>query len=338
MNLSGEALAEFRAAIVAWFEREGRDYPWRRTHDPYAIMVSELMLQQTQVATVLGRGFYERWMRQFPDVTTLADASEDEILKAWEGLGYYRRARLLQQAARAIVTEHGGVFPTDAAAIRALPGVGDYTAGAVRSFAFNEAAPMVDGNIARVLARLFDYRDPVDSTLGKRTLNAWSGKLAPVENARAFQSGLMELGQRICTPRSPDCRNCPVESFCQAEEPGSLPVKNKRPEIEAVWEWAAFLREGDRVLLQREAGKRRLGLWKLPVLADAPGREEILRLEYGITRYRVTLAVVRGGMEDAELPGTEWVELARLDELAMAAPFRRALSQILARDGGGWLL
>lgn len=338
MNLSGNALTEFRAAIVGWFEREGRDYPWRRTTDPYAILVSELMLQQTQVATVLGRGFYERWMKQFPDVATLAEAGEDEILKAWEGLGYYRRARLLQQAARAIVDQHGGVFPRDAESIRALPGVGDYTAGAVRSFAYNEAAPMVDGNIARVLARLFDYRESVDTTLGKRTLNAWSAQLVPTQDARAFQSGLMELGQRICTPRSPDCRNCPVESFCQAKEPQNLPVKNKRPEITAVWEWAAFLRDGNRVLLQREAGKRRLGLWKLPVLEHAKGRDEILRIEYGITRYRVTLVVVNGERVDAELPGAEWVEMDRLEQVAMAAPFRRALGQVLRLVSGEFLL
>ena len=155
--------AAFRRALAAWFRREGRDYPWRRTRDPYAILVSEVMLQQTQVATVLGRGFYTRFLERFPDTATLAAVDDDALLKAWEGLGYYRRARMLREAARAVEQGHGGRFPETFDEILALPGVGRYTAGAVLSFAFGKPSPVVDGNVARVLSRVLDSADPIDA-------------------------------------------------------------------------------------------------------------------------------------------------------------------------------
>ena len=141
------------ADLVEWFRKAGRDYPWRRTRDPYAILVSEVMLQQTQISTVLDRGYYAKWLAQFPNFAVLAAAPESEILKAWEGLGYYRRARNLQRLAQTVVAEHGGVFPNEPTAIRALPGIGPYTAGAIASFAFGLPEPIVDGNVARVLSR-----------------------------------------------------------------------------------------------------------------------------------------------------------------------------------------
>ncbi len=152
--------ADFARSLIDWFRREGRDYPWRRTRDPYAILVSEIMLQQTQIATVLGRGYYDRWFGTFPDVGSLAAAPEDALLKAWEGLGYYNRVRNLQRAARAVIDDHGGRFPDTVEGLLTLPGVGRYTAGAVASFAFDLPAPLVDGNVARVFSRLGDLRDP----------------------------------------------------------------------------------------------------------------------------------------------------------------------------------
>ena len=197
----------FAKTLVTWFEKGGKDYPWRRTHDPYAVLVSELMLQQTQITTVLSRRYFENWMEKFPTPEALAAAPEEEILKAWEGLGYYRRARNLQKAAAAITSEHGGKFPRDLESILELPGVGRYTAGAVKSFAFGDSAAIVDGNIARVLARLFDFHEEIDSTSGLQKLWDWAEALVPKEKAREYNSGLMELGQTLCSVAAPDCEN-----------------------------------------------------------------------------------------------------------------------------------
>jgi len=189
-----QAPTEIAKALVGWFNQEGKTYPWRETTDPYAILVSEIMLQQTQITTVLGKGFYTRWMERFPNTTTLAKATEDEVLKQWEGLGYYSRARNLQKQAKHIETELSGKFPTEHADILKLPGVGPYTAGAVTSFAFNKPAPIVDGNVARVLSRLFDENEPIDSTQGQKHLWQRSEALLDRDHPRAFNSAIMELG------------------------------------------------------------------------------------------------------------------------------------------------
>ncbi len=290
------------------------------------------MLQQTQIATVLDRGYFTGWMEKFPDVFALAQASEAEILKAWEGLGYYRRARNLQKAAQAVVAL--GEFPDTVAGIRALPGVGDYTAGAVASFAYNLPAAIVDANVARVLARLFDLRDSIDSTLGKRQLWDWAEQLVAPDHPRAYNSGLMELGQRICRPTNPKCQECPVSDHCLTREPERLPVKKQRVETEEVDEHVLYLRKGDAVFLtQEEAGNRREGLWRFPKLDTKPasGRPEVLRSKYGITKYRVTLMVYRGEPDEAGEQG-RWVSLEELEGLAMASPYRKALNRLLMMD------
>ena len=229
----------FSGALIEWFEENGRDYPWRRTRDPYAVLVSEIMLQQTRIATVLSRRYFENWLEKFPDVHSLAVAAEADILKAWEGLGYYRRARNLQRAARAVVEDFGGEFPTSAEEIQQLPGVGRYTAGAVASFAAGERAAIVDGNIARVLSRIFDYHDIVDSTAGQRQLWQWAEALLPEngadgDEARHYNSGLMELGQSLCSKAEPKCHSCPVASFCATRTPAALPCKKAAAKIEAI--------------------------------------------------------------------------------------------------------
>ena len=183
----------FRNALVEWFRREGRDYPWRRTTDPWHILVSELMLQQTTIPTVLGR--YDRWMRQFPTPAHLAAVDEQTALRSWEGLGYYRRVRSLQAIAREIVNEFGGRFPDNAEGLKRLPGIGPYTSGALLSFAFNKAAPIVDANVARVLARIDNYSVPVDSTEGQKYLWSRAESLVDPEHAREFNSAIMELGR-----------------------------------------------------------------------------------------------------------------------------------------------
>ena len=327
----------FARALGAWFAENGRDYPWRRTTDPYAILVSEMMLQQTQIPTVLGRGYYTRWMERFPDVQTLALAEEAEVLRTWEGLGYYRRARFLQQMARRVMDQHGGVFPTALEEIHALPGVGRYTAGAVASFAYDRAAPIVDGNVARVLARLCNDATPVDSTEGQARLWERAELLVnAAPSARAHNSALMELGQTVCRVSSPACTQCPVQGFCLAEDPSSLPVKGARAAVTEVTERVFFHRTTDGILLQQETGARRTGLWKLPALPEEGTPPVVLhKSRYTITRYRVTLwvhAAPASGVRKALLE-KESARVIPHDDLAnlpMPSPYRRALNALLA--------
>jgi len=324
----------FRDSLVRWFSKNAKDYPWRRTSDPYEILVSEVMLQQTQIATVLGKGYYTRFLEVFPDVAALAAAEDASLLKAWEGLGYYRRVRMLRETARAVIADHGGEFPEEVDALMKLPGIGRYTAGALRAFAFGKPAVLVDGNVARVLARVMDFSDPVDQTAGLKQIWDWAGDLADEKRPRAYHAALMELGQTLCRPGQPDCLNCPVGKFCATSAPGDLPVKGRKTEITAVEEHALWLRDGHgRVLLHHEGGKRRTGLWKLPVREAA----EISRLpvlaehRYGITRYKVTLRVHDGTKLRTfrEMPGDAWKLPDEIPALAMAAPFRRVVERLL---------
>ncbi|WP_052573390.1 A/G-specific adenine glycosylase [Haloferula sp. BvORR071] len=325
----------FRAALRGWFQKNARDYPWRRTSDPYAVLVSEVMLQQTQIATVLGRGFYTRFLERFPDVATLAAAADDPLLKAWEGLGYYRRARMLRESARAVIGRHGGEFPRDHAALLALPGIGRYTAGALFSFAFDLPAPLVDGNVARVLTRLFDRAEPIDSTAMLKWLWNTAEQLLDHQHPRAFNSALMELGQTHCRPGVPDCLSCPVATFCKTREPAMLPVKAKRQTIEEIDEHAIFIQQRGKVLLcQQGKGGRREGMWRLPLRdKDAAAIMPLLhRRKYGITRYRVSLHVhecpPRHAMAQPHA-GESWVALDSLDEIVIPPADRAALTAVL---------
>lgn len=325
--------AQLAADLSAWFRLHGRDLPWRRTRDPYAILVSEVMLQQTQVTTVLERGFYSRWMERFPTFAALAAASETEVLAAWQGLGYYRRARNLQKLAQTVMRDHAGVFPVDPALIRRLPGIGPYTAGAVASFAHGLPEPLVDGNVARVLSRLHDDATPVDSTAGVRSL--WERADALVKAAadpRVLNSALMELGQRVCRPGKPACMFCPVRAHCRTREPEKLPVKSPRPAITETTERAFFHLTGDGVLLEQETGSRRTGLWRLPALPEAPPENMppvLLKTTYGITRYKVTLWVHARPSGSQPLTGQRRIPLTQLADLPMPSPYRRALEKLL---------
>lgn len=318
--------AGFRRGVVSWFSREGLDFPWRRTRDPYAVLVSEVMLQQTQVATVLGRGYYVRFLERFPDLATLAQAGDEELLKAWEGLGYYRRARFLREAARVVMERHGGVFPEETAEILALPGVGRYTAGAVASFAFGRAEPIVDGNIARVLMRVMDCAEAVDGA-GMARAWEWAETLVDRKKPREFNSGLMELGQRICRPGVPDCLSCPVSRWCGTREPERLPVKAKRPEITETVETLLFSVRRGRVLMRRLGAGRREGMWRLP--EREPDGPLLYEGKYGITRYRVTMRVhgpagpVRAAADEV------WQTVEALDELVIPPADRKALRELL---------
>ena len=320
---------KFRAALARWFRAHGRDLPWRRTRDPYAIMVSEFMLQQTQVATV--RDFYARWLARFPDFTTLAAASEAAVLHVWQGLGYYSRARNLHRAAQLVVARHGGALPDDLAAIAALPGVGRYTAGAIASFAFDRATPIIDANIARVLARLLDLREPIDTARGSAILWQTAEELLPARGGRLHNSALMELGALVCTPRTPQCPRCPVRAHCHATEPAALPRKKPRRKTVALAEDCAWIVLDAHLLLAHQTGPRWRGLWKLPALASARcDAKLLLTLEYPFTHHRVTLSVFTTAAPKEIAPQHRWVALAEIATIALAAPHKRAILRLAA--------
>lgn len=216
-----------RSSLIRWYETNRRILPWRETNNPYFIWVSEIILQQTRVAQ--GMEYYLRFIDRFPDVQSLAEASEDEVLRYWQGLGYYSRARNLHKAARMIA---GGVFPSTYEALRRLPGVGDYTAGAIASFAYNLPYPAIDGNVIRVLSRLYDFDAAFDSTDGKKQFIRLAEELMDKSRPALFNSAVMELGALCCTPQSPDCEHCPVQAVCEAHRHHTeclLPVRKAKP-------------------------------------------------------------------------------------------------------------
>lgn len=329
--------ADFAWYLCDWFHARGRDYPWRRTTDPYAILVSEIMLQQTQIATVLERGYYARWMERFPNFASLAIASESDVLKAWEGLGYYRRARNLQKLALVVMRDFSGVFPRTADQIEALPGIGPYTAGAIASFAFDQARPIVDGNVARVLSRLFDDATPIDSTAGKKVLWERAGLFVQASKSpRTFNSALMELGQTVCRPTSPMCAECPVRVFCSTNDPEKLPVKQSRTEISELTERVFFCQTPDGILLEQETGTRRTGMWKLPALPEHAELPAVLHKSiYGITRYRVTLWVHEPPKKKPASKFHRRIDFVELPRIPMPSPYRKALEAILSSLNSG---
>ncbi|MEP4077894.1 MAG: hypothetical protein ABJO14_08775 [Haloferula sp.] len=291
------------------------------------------MLQQTQIATVLGRGFYARFLERFPDTQTLAAAEDDVLLKTWEGLGYYRRARMLREAARVVESDHGGKFPQDHRAVLDLPGVGRYTAGAVMSFAFDEAQPLVDGNVARVLSRLMDFSDEIDGGKAQKQLWAWAEALLDQEYPRLHNSALMELGQTHCRNGQPDCLECPVSKFCRSQNPAELPKKSKRVKTTAVDEHVVFAERSGGVLLKKLEKGRREGMWRLPERTAEEVKEwELLhQRKYGITRYRVTLHVHSDeGLKVDE--GEVWQPIDKIPDLVMPPADRAALAAVMG-DG-----
>ncbi len=255
-----------RKALKAWFRQNARDLPFRRTHDPYQILVAEVALQQTRVEQ--GVPFLERFLSTFPAVESLASASEEEVLLAWEGLGYYRRARSLRQAARAIVREHGGKVPADLEDLCKLPGVGPYTAGAVASIAFGIAAPAVDGNAARVLSRLFMIESDGSTASGLQSCRERAQALLDPEDPGSSNQALMELGALVCRPRAPRCGECPVARHCLAYREGQVAqfprprAHVQLPEVEVAF--ALVERKGRVLAVRRGKGGLLAGLWALP--------------------------------------------------------------------------
>ena len=315
-----------RTGLLRWFRIHGRDLPWRRTHDPYAILVSEFMLQQTQVATVLP--YYERWLERFPGFAALARARESDVLHAWQGLGYYARARNLHAAAKSVRQNFAGRLPADATRIAQLPGVGRYTAGAVASFAFDLPEPIVEANVGRVLARLTNLRVPIDTAAGRAHLWRAAIALLPASGAREHNSALIDLGALLCLPRQPRCFECPVRRSCRAANPASLPIKRKKPATVRFMEPHLFTRDKGRVLLEHSQ-KRWRGMWILPRLSAPPKRRPLLQLDFPFTQHRITLAVFAPRGEFVPSDKQRWFSLRALQRLPLPSPHRRALNQLL---------
>jgi len=283
-----------RRALLTWYDANKRDLPWRRTRDPYAIWVSETMLQQTRVDTVIP--YYERFLERFPDVEALATADSDDVLGEWAGLGYYSRARNLQAAAQVLADSHGGRLPDDVDGLRSLPGIGRYTAGAVASIAFDRAAPIVDGNVARVLARLLGIREDIKKPEIVKRLWAEAEGLAHGPRPGDLNQALMELGALICTPSEPGCGRCPLRRYCDAHEQGdaaALPIKQKKAKAKRIAAAAGWLMRRGKVLAVRRPPEGLLGgLWELPG-GDLEHSEEPATGWARNLRERVGLTVTR---------------------------------------------
>ncbi len=344
-----------RAPLLAWYDANRRDLPWRRTSDPYAIWISEAMLQQTRVETVIP--YWQRFLDAFPDVESLARADLDDVYAVWTGLGYYSRARNLKHAAESVVRDHAGKLPDTAEGLQDLKGIGRYTAGAIASIAFDREAPLVDGNVIRVFARLLGIRE--DSAARSVVEHMWAvaGELVRGPRPGDLNQALMELGAMLCTPRNPACLACPIRGFCDAHAVGdaeSLPVKKKKAKPTRVRAVAAWVERGGKILAVRrpETGLM-AGLWELPggpieatdeakdriapVIADAVGLEirrlePVGRVEHLFTHRRLELEVFRciadkgSRVRRKDFVAHRWVEPTTLLELAHAGPTRKAMA------------
>ena len=358
--LSAKALAELREALLAWYRANRRDLPWRTAEgeaaDPYRVWLSEVMLQQTRVETVLR--YYERWLERFPTLAALADAPLDDVLKAWEGLGYYSRARNFHGAVREVRARHGGAVPDDPEAFGALPGVGRYTEGAVMSIAFGRAAPIVDGNVRRVFARWTDDPDPPAASLW-----AMASRLVPGAAPGELNQALMELGATVCTPRKPRCGVCPARGRCQArlrgtqeERPAPKKAKPLPHEDTAV---AVVERDGRLLLVRRPVDMRLGGMWAFPwavrhrgetvaAAAERAAREglgigvragaDIGSVPHVFTHVRVTYHAVRCTLVDGDpvplrYDAWAWSTPAEVSTYALPVAQQRIAALAAADDG-----
>ncbi|HEY3839771.1 MAG TPA: A/G-specific adenine glycosylase [Bryobacteraceae bacterium] len=302
-----------RRQLLAWYRKFRRDLPWRATRDPYRILLSEIMLQQTRVETVLP--YYDAFLTRFPDVTRLADAPEAEVLTLWSGLGYYSRARNLLRAARQI--SEAGAFPRDYSALRELPGVGDYTAAAVASIAFDLPFAAVDGNVLRVVARVFNDEGDIGSAVTRRRFQQMAQEMLDAGHPGEFNQAVMELGATVCLPRNPRCAACPIRTSCGAHGAGraaELPIKLKRQESrsESI-SVAVVARDGLVLMRQRPADASRMaGFWELPNTGDLPALQGVR--QHGAFRHTIVntvfeVQVCTGTLR--RLPaGTRWTDVS----------------------------
>ncbi len=315
--------------LLGWYASARRDLPWRRTRDPWRVLVSEVMLQQTRVTTVIP--YYERFLARFPAPGSLAAATEEELLALWSGLGYYSRARNLKRAAEAI-TARGG-FPETAEEWRQLPGVGDYTAAAVASICFREPLAVLDGNVARVMARLSAELGDIASPGVRARLKERAQALLDPRDPGEFNQAIMELGATLCLPRQPKCLLCPWREICQAHRDGTasqLPVKTRRRAAERLHLRLALIVDQGRLLLRQRSGDERklAGFWELPAVEDLPSTRTLRllgRFRHSITHHNYEVEVWHGRLRRAP-DGCHWHDLSRIDTLPAGAMTRKALA------------
>ena len=351
---------EIAEILLAWFVAHARDLPWRRTYDPYQVWISEIMLQQTQMERVIG--YFHRWLARFPDVAALAAASEEEVLRHWEGLGYYSRARNLLQAAKAVAAV-GGRLPADHDRLLALPGIGPYTAGAILSIGFNQDYPVVDGNVERVFARVYDLDVPVKTPKGRELIRQKAAELLPPGRARQFNQAVMELGALVCLPKSPRCPECPLAAICEGRRLGIVaerPVPVAADPIIPIEVANGVLVHQGRVFIQKrpEEGVW-ANLWEFPGGRVEPGEEPaaavarefleetelrvrptaaITVIKHGYTRYRITLHCFFCELDGPARPvlhaAQAWRWAAWEDLAALAFPAaHRKLIDLLEQEG-----
>lgn len=330
--------------LLAWYDEHARVLPWRGIHDPYRTWVSETMLQQTRVETVLS--YYERFLARFPDVAALAGAPEDEVMKLWEGLGYYRRARNLQKGARQVMDEYGGEIPSEPSALLRICGIGAYTAGAIASIAFDRPVPAVDGNVIRVVSRLTGIRENVGIPSVKRRIEQTAAELVPPLRPGDFNQAMMDLGATVCTPGTPACDRCPLTGLCDAYRAGDaedipeLPRKNPPKELQYD---LCLIFSGGRVLMRQRTETMLQGLWIYPMLDSWHTMKQLpaaVKRKTGLTvtdaraageaRHVFTHQVWRMRLytmttEAAEAPeGWRFVTLGEMDALALPTAVKRA--------------
>jgi A/G-specific adenine glycosylase len=342
-----------RRRLLAWYAKHARNLPWRKSQDPYRVWVSEIMLQQTQVATV--RDYFTRFTAAYPTVEQLAAADETDVLRLWEGLGYYRRARQLHAAAKQVVSEHAGNFPHELDALQSLPGIGRYTAGAIASIAFNKRAPILEANTIRLFARLTAHDGIVASATMQRMLWHFAEEILPQKHIGKFNKALMELGALICTPTDPKCHECPLASVCAANAAGlqnKIPVAKPRTVFTELREAAVVVRKNGSVLLRRcGENERWAGLWDFPrfeLEASGPlfAKREIAAkvesqtgvkcepgplwktLKHGVTRYRITLECyeaeyVEGRVRPNSAAEVRWQSRSALPDLPLSTTGRK---------------
>jgi A/G-specific adenine glycosylase len=330
---------DFTENLLHWYKKNKRDLPWRKTKDPYAIWVSEIMLQQTRVDTAID--YYIRFMEHFPDVHALANADEQDLLNIWKGLGYYSRARNMHRTAKVFCENFGGGFPQNISELTSLPGIGAYTAGAILSIAYNMPVPAVDGNVLRVISRVQGISEDISKDSTKKDVADRVAALIPKKNAGEFTQALMELGAIICLPQSPDCAICPVACFCTACQTCStemFPVKVKKSKPNPVEEyWVLLVTNGDKLLMQfREDETLLKNLWGFPMIEKEECKEiqKLLIKRFGTNKYEKLglikhvfthkiwhMHVICMENINSQTMGYEWVALTSVNELPIPTAF-----------------